>query len=164
LFIVYEDGSMEATNGSFKGYINATGGQIGNLTINYDGQNHGTIADLVAGTPGFRIESVNGFIFTQQDGTVSPTTLTLNAAGLNSADLAHTTWEVWDGPARTSPNHKVWQYSTGSGQAASIVLPFSELTTSFSDNNILYLFAICGSKVASQSLNYITATAEVDQY
>jgi hypothetical protein len=156
---------MEATNGSFQGYINATGGQIGNLTINYDGQNHGTIADLVAGTPGFRIESVDGFIFTQQDGTVSPATLTINAAGLSSADLAHTTWEVRDGPVRTSSN-KVWEYSAGSGQAASIVLAFDDLDGDygFSENNILYLFAICGSEVASQSLNYITATAEMDQY
>lgn len=32
-FIVYEDGSMKATAGTFTGTINATGGTIGNLTI-----------------------------------------------------------------------------------------------------------------------------------
>lgn len=32
-FIVYEDGSMKATDGEFTGIINATGGKIGNMTI-----------------------------------------------------------------------------------------------------------------------------------
>ena len=32
-FIVYEDGSMKATDGEFTGTINATGGKIGNMTI-----------------------------------------------------------------------------------------------------------------------------------
>jgi hypothetical protein len=142
---------MEATNGSFQGYINATGGQIGNLTINYNGEDHGTIADLVEGVQNFHIESVNGFIFTRQDGTVSPTTLTLNAAGLSSADLAHTTWEVWNTPTRINLENKVWEYNlNGSHEAASIVLSFSTLNIEpgFANNNILYLFATCGSKVA----------------
>ena len=32
-FLVYEDGSMVATDGNFTGTINATGGKIGNMTI-----------------------------------------------------------------------------------------------------------------------------------
>ena len=55
-FIVYEDGSMRATDGDFTGVINATGGQIGGVDI-------GFIVGSVATEYEVQIESDSGTIF-----------------------------------------------------------------------------------------------------
>lgn len=52
-FIVYEDGSMVATSGSFKGYIEATSGKIGNMKI----------GEIESSVYQVRIESNSGTIF-----------------------------------------------------------------------------------------------------
>lgn len=58
-FIVYEDGSMKATDGEFTGIINATGGKIGNMSINAVEQ----------ATYKVVIESNSGTIFKNGQGT-----------------------------------------------------------------------------------------------
>ena len=58
-FIVYEDGSMKATDGEFTGTINATGGKIGNMSINAVEQ----------ATYKVVIESNSGTIFKNGQGT-----------------------------------------------------------------------------------------------
>ena len=58
-FIVYEDGSMKATEGEFSGIIHATGGKIGNMTIDKVEQ---SVYKVI-------IESDSGTIFKNGQGT-----------------------------------------------------------------------------------------------
>lgn len=60
-FIVYEDGSMKATDGDFTGVINALGGQIGGVDI-------GFIVGSVATEYEVQIESNSGVIFKNGSG------------------------------------------------------------------------------------------------
>lgn len=78
-FIVYEDGSMKATDGEFTGTINATGGKIGNMTI-------GTVEDAITNmdsiaeaTRKLDISSKLGYNFKVEDGVSSPVALELVA-------------------------------------------------------------------------------------
>lgn len=64
-FLVYEDGSIKATDGEFTGTIYATGGTIGGMSI----------ASIVSNTKRAEIISNNGFTFFED----SPTTITLTA-------------------------------------------------------------------------------------
>lgn len=64
-FLVYEDGSIKATDGEFTGTIHATGGTIGGMTI----------ASIVSNTKRVEIISNNGFIFLSD----TPSNITLTA-------------------------------------------------------------------------------------
>lgn len=58
-FYVYEDGSIKATSGEFTGTIYATGGKIGNMTIN----------EVEQSTYRTEIESDDGTVFKNGEGT-----------------------------------------------------------------------------------------------
>ena len=58
-FLVYEDGSMKATSGEFTGTIHATGGTIGNMTID----------EVEQATYRTEIESDSGTVFKNGQGT-----------------------------------------------------------------------------------------------
>ena len=64
-FLVYEDGSIKATDGEFTGTIHATGGTIGGMTI----------ASIVSNTKRVEIISDNGFVFLSD----TPSNITLTA-------------------------------------------------------------------------------------
>ena len=77
VFIVYEDGSMKATDGEFTGKIVATSGRVGNLEIN-------TIDGSLETVSKIEISSDLGYNYNVSGTTVNPSTLTLkiNPVGL----------------------------------------------------------------------------------
>lgn len=78
-FIVYEDGSMKATDGEFTGTINATGGKIGNMTI---GTVEGAITNMdsiAEATRKLDISSKLGYNFKVEDSVSFPVALELVA-------------------------------------------------------------------------------------
>lgn len=62
-FLVYEDGSIKATDGTFTGTVYATAGKIGNLSVE-------DVENVVSQSKGIEIESINGFTFTINSTTV----------------------------------------------------------------------------------------------
>ena len=69
-FIVYEDGFMKASGAEFEGTINATGGKIGNLTID-------EVSSTIEGSIGIEIVSEMGTQFKVNSSGSTPTQLTL---------------------------------------------------------------------------------------
>lgn len=81
-FIVYEDGSMKATNGDFTGIINATGGTIGGLEIE----------EIIGGiTKKAVISATNGTIF--MGGTPTSIILTASLEGADESDVLTYSWQ-----------------------------------------------------------------------
>ena len=78
-FIVYEDGSMKATEGEFTGTINATGGKIGNMTIETVEGAVTNMDSIAEATRKLDISSKLGYNFKVEDGVSSPVTLELVA-------------------------------------------------------------------------------------
>lgn len=69
-FIVYEDGFMKASGAEFEGTINATGGKIGNLTID-------EVSSTIEGSMGIEIVSEMGTQFKVNSSGSTPAQLTL---------------------------------------------------------------------------------------
>ena len=80
-FIVYEDGSIKATDGEFTGVINATGGTIGGLSIN-------TFVELPELIKQVQISSDNGLVFLGND----PSSITLTASLINGSGYETYKW------------------------------------------------------------------------
>ena len=78
-FIVYEDGSMKATDGEFTGTINATGGKIGNMTIGNVESAITNMDSIAEATRKLDISSKLGYNFKIEDGVSSPVALELVA-------------------------------------------------------------------------------------
>ena len=78
-FIVYEDGKMMAQGAEFHGTIYATGGQIGNLTINDVEGAVGNMNSIAAATKKLDISSKLGYNFKVEEGIGSPEALELTA-------------------------------------------------------------------------------------
>ena len=78
-FIVYEDGSMKATDGEFTGTINATGGKIGNMTIGTVESAITNMDSIAEATRKLDISSKLGYNFKVEGGVSSPVALELVA-------------------------------------------------------------------------------------
>lgn len=78
-FIVYEDGSMKATDGEFTGTINATGGKIGNMTIGTVESAITNMDSIAEATRKLDISSKLGYNFKIEGGVSSPVALELVA-------------------------------------------------------------------------------------
>ena len=72
-FIVYEDGHMKATSGEFTGTINATGGTIGNMTIEQ-------VENTITANQKLEIKSSKGFNFKISGENGSPSEIQLIAS------------------------------------------------------------------------------------
>lgn len=81
-FIVWEDGSMRATDGEFTGTINATGGQIGNLFINTTDGSLDKVSKV-------EISSNLGYNFDVSEGSATPSTITLTVEAIGLPDDEH---------------------------------------------------------------------------
>lgn len=77
-FLVYEDGSIKATDGEFTGVINATGGTIGGMSI----------ATVVSNSKKVEIVSNSGFIFSSD----TPASITLTANLINATGTLKYQW------------------------------------------------------------------------
>ncbi len=87
-FIVYEDGSMLANDGTFTGTIYADKGTIGGLSIE-------GLKDTIGENQGIKIKSNTGLIFkTNAKGQVTPKTITLEAIlkGITVTDESTIKW------------------------------------------------------------------------
>lgn len=78
-FIIYEDGSMKATDGEFTGTIHATGGKIGNMTVGAVESAITNMDSIAEATRKLDISSKLGYNFKVEGGVSSPVALELVA-------------------------------------------------------------------------------------
>ena len=94
-FVVYEDGAMKATDGNFTGIINATGGKIGNLTIQQVTDSIANMDQIAGQIQRIEIISKKGFTFKVSKKEITPLEilLELKLHGFSKEYAHQVTWE-----------------------------------------------------------------------
>jgi hypothetical protein len=78
-FIVYEDGSLKATNGEFTGTVYANAGSIGDFTVGDINNAIGNMDSLAGATRKLDISSNLGYNFKVEGETITPSSIPLKA-------------------------------------------------------------------------------------
>lgn len=137
-FIVYEDGSFVATdahleNAYVEGTIVATGGSIGNMTI----ESLELIPIQINELRTFEIESQEGYNFVVDDSVATPSSITLQGVS-HGFDITSGTQIRWEG----STDFSNW---TNYGTGLSKTFTYSSLASNFVDSDIYHIKATYSS-------------------
>lgn len=143
-FVVYEDGSMKATDGEFTGAIYATGGKIGNMTI-------GEIEETVTDVRKLEIQSDLGYTYKVEGEQVNPISLVLKVKSIGFT-ISSDQDIVWYG----SSDFSSWQ-SLGTGLIQNITYSHFKEKQS---QDVYFVKAVYSSR---ESLDNYTASAALYQ-
>ena len=124
-FIVWEDGSIRATNGEFTGTINATGGQIGNLFINTTDGSLDKVSKV-------EISSNLGYNFDVSGGSATPSTITLTVEAIGLPDDEHPGIQWY-----RSNDFNTWTLISGTS-GNSCVVSYTNFNN-WQNNNVCYI-------------------------
>lgn len=139
---IYDNGLFKADKVELTGTIYATGGKIGNLSID-------DLNNLQESGKNVEIESLEGNIFKIKDNIASPSTLTLTAK-LNNISVASSTSYTWSG------SNDFDQWITLSSSGNSYIFNYEEHKNSFNTNGTYFIKLSCIANDEKTYTSYLT--------
>lgn len=145
---IYDNGLLKADKVELTGTIYATGGKIGNMTIE-DINNIGQIGKNVT------IESLEGEFFKLKDGVASPESLTLTAR-LSNIEVVGDTGYTWSG----SNDFDQWEILAGSGNQ--YIFTYENHKDKFNSNGTYFIRLIVTGTDGENYTSYLTINTVAD--
>ena len=145
---IYDNGLLKADRVELTGTIYATGGKIGNMTIE-DINNIGQIGKNVT------IQSLEGEFFKLKDGVASPESLTLTAR-LSNVQVAGDTAYTWSG----SNDFDQWETLSGSG--SQYVFNYEVHKDKFNTNGTYFIRLVVTGTDGENYTSYLTINTVAD--
>ena len=145
---IYDNGLLKADRVELTGTIYATGGKIGNMTIE-DINNIGQIGKNVT------IQSLEGEFFKLKDGVASPESLTLTAR-LSNVQVAGDTAYTWSG----SNDFDQWETLSGSG--SQYIFNYEAHKDKFNTNGTYFIRLVVAGTDGENYTSYLTINTVAD--
>lgn len=145
---IYDNGLLKADRVELTGIIYATGGKIGNMTIE-DINNIGQIGKNVT------IQSLEGEFFKLKDGVASPESLTLTAR-LSNVQVAGDTAYTWSG----SNDFDQWEILSGSG--SQYIFNYEAHKDKFNTNGTYFIRLVVSGTDGENYTSYLTINTVAD--
>ena len=145
---IYDNGLLKADKVELTGTIYATGGKIGNMTIE-DINNIGQIGKNVT------IQSLEGEFFKLKDGVASPESLTLTAR-LSNVQVAGDTAYTWSG----SNDFDQWETLSGSG--SQYIFNYEVHKDKFNTNGTYFIRLVVTGTDGENYTSYLTVNTVAD--
>ena len=145
---IYDNGLLKADRVELTGIIYATGGKIGNMTIE-DINNIGQIGKNVT------IQSLEGEFFKLKDGVASPESLTLTAR-LSNVQVAGDTAYTWSG----SNDFDQWETLSGSG--SQYIFNYEAHKDKFNTNGTYFIRLVVAGTDGENYTSYLTINTVAD--
>lgn len=145
---IYDNGLLKADRVELTGTIYATGGKIGNMTIE-DINNIGQIGKNVT------IQSLEGEFFKLKDGVASPESLTLTAR-LSNVQVAGDTAYTWSG----SNDFDQWEILSGSG--SQYIFNYEAHKDKFNTNGTYFIRLVVSGTDGENYTSYLTINTVAD--
>lgn len=145
---IYDNGLLKADKVELTGTIYATGGKIGNMTIE-DINNIGQIGKNVT------IQSLEGEFFKLKDGVASPESLTLTAR-LSNVQVAGDTAYTWSG----SNDFDQWETLSGSG--SQYIFNYETHKNKFNTNGTYFIRLVVTGTDGENYTSYLTVNTVAD--
>ena len=145
---IYDNGLLKADKVELTGTIYATGGKIGNMTIE-------DLNNLQEAGKNVQIESLEGNIFKIKDNVASPTELVLTAK-LNNISVAADTSYTWSG------SNDFDQWTTLASSGSSYTFNYVAHSSSFNTNGTYFVRLNCVATDGETYTSYITLNTIAD--
>lgn len=145
---IYDNGLLKADKVELTGTIYATGGKIGNMTIE-------DLNNLQEAGKNVQIESLEGNIFKIKDNVASPTELVLTAK-LNNISVAADTSYTWSG------SNDFDQWTTLASSGSSYTFNYAAHSSNFNTNGTYFVRLNCIATDGETYSSYITLNTIAD--
>ena len=145
---IYDNGLLKADKVELTGTIYATGGKIGNMTIE-------DLNNLQEAGKNVQIESLEGEFFKLKDGVASPESLTLTAR-LSNVQVAGDTAYTWSG----SNDFDQWETLSGSG--SQYIFNYEAHKDKFNTNGTYFIRLVVTGTDSQNYTSYLTINTVAD--